>query len=257
MFIFSRFIVSLFFFVLINLIESKRPIEIKCIKSSVARDQSLITYKTHRRKRFVLFPEFELWLNDWRYLNKPKDFRYWISNYYPQYINTNIVRSYIHHIIDDINEVINDKISSTQEALSAYQSNFNYNFFNYEICPSEDPSATTSDVENAEAMLIYSPEIIKQSRYRAHGGISLKPETNSPISHIKFNLHHQFLLFQDFQYDPVVYTCNSDESKCVMDLYAIMLHETLHGFGIEVIFMKTKKKSSNFLFSIQSIQKQM
>ncbi len=76
MFIFSRFIVSLSFFVLINLIESKRPIEIKCIKSSVARDQSLITYKTHRRKRFVLFPEFELWLNDWRYLNKPKDFRY-------------------------------------------------------------------------------------------------------------------------------------------------------------------------------------
>jgi hypothetical protein len=246
MFLFFRFVVSLLIIVLINIIESERSFQIKCFKSSTARDQKLIRYTTRRSKRFVLFPEFQLWLNDWRYLNKPKDFRYWISNYYPQNIDTNIIRLYIHHIINAINDVIENKISSIREAISADQSNFNYNFFKYEICPSEDPLAS-KDVENAETMLIYPAEIVMENRYRAHGGMSINSGTNSPISQIKFNLHHQFIATLDLQYDPIEYTCTLTEQDCVMDLYAVMLHETLHGFGIEVIFNQEKQNRSFFL----------
>jgi hypothetical protein len=85
--------------------------------------------------------------------------------------------------------------------------------------------------------LIYPRHIIKENRYRAHGGIIFNPKTNSSTSYMKFNIYHRFLLHQDFQYDSVVYKCNSDESDCMMDLYAVMLNETLHGFGIEVLFI--------------------
>jgi hypothetical protein len=229
MFFSSRIVVFFYFFVSIKSIEN----EIKCEYSKIARDQELIL---NRPKRFVLFPEFKLWINDWRYLNHPKDFIYWISNYYPQQIDSNHVRSYIHHIIHDINQVIHHKISSISEASLVDKANFYYNFFYYEICPTNDPLATIKDVQNIESILIYPRHIIKEKRYRAHGGIILNPKTNSSTSYMKFNIHHRFLLHQDFQYDPVVYKCNSDESHCIMDLYAVMLHETLHGFGIEVLF---------------------
>jgi hypothetical protein len=235
MFLSSRFVVSFFFFVLINEIKSTKNVEMKCSYSSEARDQGLLINKIPRHKRFVLFPEFRLWLNDWRYLNNPKEFLYWISNYYPKQIDSNNVRSYIHHMINDINQFINHKISLISEASSPDKSNFNYNFFNYEICPKDDQLATTKDVENIETMLIYPSDVIKKNRYRAHGGITLNHENNSTRAHIKFNIHHTFLIHQDFQYDPVIYTCYYDESHCEIDLYAVMLHETLHGFGIEVI----------------------
>jgi hypothetical protein len=68
---------------------------------------------------------------------------------------------------------------------------------------------------------------------------------------MKFNIHHTFLLHQDFLYDPVVYQCNSDETHCFMDLYAVMLHETLHGFGIEVFYQLKFFKNNLFFLSIQ------
>ncbi len=85
-------------------------------------------------------------------------------------------------------------------------------------------------------ILIYPSDIIKEKRYRAHGGIKLNSENNSTTSHMKFNIHRTFLLHHDFQYDPVEYKCNSDETHCFIDLYSVMLHETLYGFGIEVSF---------------------
>jgi hypothetical protein len=246
----SRFFVSLFFYLLINQNESiNKNFEIKCEYSSEGRDQG----KIHRHKRFVLFPEYKLWLNDWRYLNHPKTILYWISNYYPNKIPSNFIRLYIHHIINDINQFINHQISSVREASSPDKANFNYNFFNYEICPKDDSLATIKNVENIETMLIYPANIVKEKRYRAHGGIKLDNENNSSRSHMKFNIHHQFLIYQDFQYDPVEYTCNSDESHCIIDLYAMMLHETLHGFGIEVLFFEEKKKKNlSFILSIQN-----
>ncbi len=88
---------------MINLTKTENKFKIKCEYSSKARDQELIINKLNRHKRFVLFPEFKLWLNDWRYLNHPKNILYWISNYYPKQIDSNHIRSYIHHIINDIN----------------------------------------------------------------------------------------------------------------------------------------------------------
>jgi len=242
----SRFFVSLFFYLLINQNESiNKNFEIKCEYSFEGRDQG----KIHRHKRFVLFPEYKLWLNDWRYLNHPKTILYWISNYYPNKIPSNFIQLYIHHIINDINQFINHQISLVREASSPDKANFNYNFFNYEICPKDDRLATIKDVENIETMLIYPANIIKEKRYRAHGGITLNHENNSSRSYMKFNIHHQFLIYQDFQYDPVEYTCNDDESHCIIDLYAMMLHETLHGFGIEVlVFFEKKKKDLSFIF---------
>lgn len=232
---FSFRLVVFYFFVLININESINTFEIKCEYSNKPRDQALLSDKINRYKRFVLFPEFKLWMNDWRYLHHPKDFIYWISNYYPKQIDSNHVRSYIHHIINNINQFINYKIVSIREASSIEKANFYYNFFNYEICPTNDPLATTKNVQSIESMFIYPRELIKKNRYRAHGGIIVNPKNNSTTSHMKFNIHHTFLLHQDFQYDPVIYTCNSDESHCIVDLYAVLLHETLHGFGIEVV----------------------
>ena len=228
-----------------SITESTNKFDAKCEYSELAKDQGLILDKTIRRKRFVLFPEFKAWINDWRYLNPVKTFVYWISNYYPKQIDSNHVRSYIDHIIHDINQVIDNRISSVYEPSSPDKANFHYNFFNYKICPIEDPLATTKGVQNTRPMLIYPPEIIKKNRYRAHGGIHLNHADNSTISYMKFNIHHKFLLHQDFQYEPVIYTCNSEETDCVMDLYAVMLHETLHGFGIEVELIK-----KNFQFNL-------
>lgn len=238
MFFSFRFVI---FFSLINLIDLKQEDknEVNCVFSRKALDQSYRKKNeshVRRPKRFVLFPEFELWLNDWRFLNHPKEFRYWISNYYPQKINTNTVRLYIHQILNDINQVLDYQIHSIQQARSANLSNFNFNFFNYEICPNKDSKATIENVTNVETLLIYPRKLIHQNRYRAHGGMSLLPRQNSTRSMMKFNVHHEFQSYIDFQYDPVIYVCRQNESICTMDLYATMLHEILHGFGIEVDF---------------------
>ncbi|UJR10905.1 hypothetical protein I4U23_015092 [Adineta vaga] len=227
MFSFFRYIVYSFF-LLSNLYNSIKSFEIKCQYSNEGRDQEF-----NRIKRFVLFPEFILWKHDWRYLHHPNEFIYWISNYYPKQIDSNSVHQYIHHIIQNINEVIDEKIHSIREASVIDQANAHYNFFNYQICPTDDPIATVKDVQSRGTMLIYPVEVIKNKRYRAHGGIVLNYVDNSTTSYIKFNTHHTFLLHNDFQYDPVIYKCNSDESHCMIDLYAVLLHETLHGFGIE------------------------
>ncbi|CAF4866078.1 unnamed protein product [Rotaria sp. Silwood1] len=228
----SRFFIF-YFYLLTNINECKNHNEIKCEYSSVGRDQKLETNNIKRYKRFVLFPEYKLWLNDWRYLNNPNKFIYWITNYYPNKIDSNYVRLYIHHIVNNINKVINNKISSIHQASSIDKANFHFYFYNYEICPSDDSSATTKDVESIGVMLIYPSDVIKQNRYRAHGGILLNKINNSKISYMKFNIHHTFIIHQDFQYDPVEYKCNSDETHCFIDLYSVILHETLHGFGIE------------------------
>lgn len=224
--------ISFQFILFFNEIHSERIFPIKCEYPTSARDQTWIDSSRHRR--FVLFPEFSLWLNDWRYLNHPKEFLYWISNYYPQLIPDSFIRTSLHLIINDINRYIDHRIIRIQEAQSANHSNFNYNFFDYHLCPENDPNARIENVENIETMLIYSPELIRKSRYRAHGGISINSVDNSSRSLMKFNTHHQFLLYEDFEYDPVIYTCTSDERHCHIDLYSVMLHETLHGFGIEV-----------------------
>lgn len=222
----------MFRLIIFFLIHQINPFPIKCHYSSEAKDQSFIEQTRHRR--FVLFPEFPLWFNDWRYLNHPKEFLYWISNYYPQLIPTDSIRDYIHLILNDVNQFIDHQIVLIEQAKSPDQSNFNYNFFDYHICPKDDPNAMIDQVQNVETMLIYSEEVVRKNRYRAHGGISINPLDNSSISFMKFNIHHQFILYEDFEYDPVIYTCSSDESHCTIDLYSVMLHETLHGFGIEV-----------------------
>ncbi|CAF3335687.1 unnamed protein product [Rotaria sp. Silwood2] len=241
----SRFVVF-YFYILTNINQCIININaIKCEYSAIARDQKFETDKTKRYKRFVLFPEYKLWLNDWRYLNNPNEFIYWISNYYPNKIDSNYVRSYIHHIVNNINTFINNKISSIRQASSIDKANFHYQFFNYEICPTDDSLATTYNVETIQSLIIYPRQIIKEKRYRAHGGILLNHKNNSTTSTMKFNIHHTFLIHQDFQYDPVEYKCNSDETHCFMDLYAVMLHETLHGFGIE--HTENKLPNKNFL----------
>ena len=47
-------------------------------------------------------------------------------------------------------------------------------------------------------MLIYPRDIIKENRYRAHGGITLNHKNNSTISHMKFNIHHHFYFIKIF-----------------------------------------------------------
>lgn len=207
---------------------------VECEYSAVARDQGSILNGTVRSRRFVLFPEFHLWLNDSRYLNSPRDFRFWTTNFYPGRINSTRLQFYIEQLIGQLSPFVERKIRSVQRATTIDEANFHYQFFNYQICPTADPLAVVAGVQSISPLLIYSPEIVKKSRYRAHGGITWDYQKNISISHTKYNIHHEFLFYEDFQYDPVIYRCNADESHCQMDLYAVMLHETLHGFGIEV-----------------------
>ena len=207
---------------------------IECEWSNVARDQGSVLNGTVRSRRFVLFPEFPLWLNEWRYLNAPRDFLFWITNFYPQRINSTRVELHIQKLIEQLSPLIDGKIRAVRRATTVEEANFHYQFFNYQICPTKDPKAVLEGVRSVSALLIYSQEIVKKNRYRAHGGITLDEQRNLSISHTKYNVHHQFHSYDDFQYDPVIYRCNRDESRCEMDLYAVMLHETLHGFGIEV-----------------------
>ena len=240
----SRFVVCSFFFS-IHLWASDggaSEFETKCIYSSKARDQGSIVSQPTRPKRFVLFPEFSLWLGDWRYLHRPTELRYWISNYYPMKIDTDSVRHYIRQIIDQINPLIDYRIRSVDQSSSIDQANFHYLFFNYEFCPTEDPLATHEKIQVSEPLLIYPKQVIKEKHYRAHGGIRVSPgDDNLTISETKYNVHHTFLLHADPQYEPVIYTCDDEESRCDIDLFAVMLHESLHGFGIEVEYEESDR----------------
>lgn len=210
--------------------------EPKCLKQDTAVDQAHYynnNSRSTRSKRFVLFPEFINYLDDWRYIHRPQQFIYWIANFYPNKINTDDIHRYIKTIIQQINSAIDQDII-VQEASNPGEANFHFNFFDYTKCPMDDiPEANVDNILVLDELFIYPPEVTKQNRYRAHGGIHLI-EDDRPISTIKLNMQHKFLVSNDFVYEPTIYACTEDEEDCEIDLYYVLLHETLHGFGIEV-----------------------
>ncbi|CAF2381483.1 unnamed protein product [Rotaria sp. Silwood2] len=208
--------------------------QVKCSQQSTAVDQVIQYNKTEqaRKKRFVLFPEFVNYKDDWRYINRPQEFVYWIANFYPNRINTSYIHQSINYVIQEINTVIDNDIT-IQEAVDPGEANFHFNFFDYSKCPLDDvPEATIDNVQILDMLYIYSAEITRQSRYRAHGGIHLA-ENDRAISTIKFNMQQEFLVSNDFVYDPIIYSCIEETNECEIDLHWALLHETLHGFGIE------------------------
>jgi hypothetical protein len=188
---------------------------------------------TPREKRFVLFPEFELYLGDQRYLNRNHEMSYWISNFYPSRISTDYILRCILDIIGQINQVI-DKEIIPQQAEDPGKANFQYLFFDYTVCPTDDvPSAKVDDVKVLDALSIYPVEVTRKSRYRAHGGIYFGTDDRL-ISTIKLNMQQTFVEASDWVYDPVLYTCNDTANECEIDTHYVLFHETLHGFAIEV-----------------------
>lgn len=227
--------------------------EPKCRNQDTAIDQIVADNNNEtvpsRRKRFVLFPEFILFLNDWRYIHRPKDIFYWIANFYPNRINTDYIHHCIEHIIQQINTVTNKNII-VHRALDPGEANFHFHFFDYTKCPLDDvPEATIDNVQVLEELYIYSVELTRTSRYRAHGGIHIV-ENDRSISTIKLNMQQTFLDSNDFVYDPVIYTCNDTKNECEIDLYYVLLHETLHGFGIEVSSLRQANEREEHLFSL-------
>jgi hypothetical protein len=222
----------------------------KCSPQTTAVDQvidSSYQNETSRKKRFVLFPEFILFLNDYRYLHRPNEIFYWIANFYPKKINSNYLHHYIKHIIEQINTVIDNQIT-INEASDPGEANFHFNLFDYTKCPMDDPSeATIDDIQVLDPLLIYPIDLTRKNRYRAHGGIHLT-ENDRPISTIKLNMQQTFLYFDDFVYDPTIYTCIEVTNQCQIDLYWVLLHETLHGFGIEVFIDRNSSKNDWDLF---------
>lgn len=222
--------------VLLILIDSKRETSNyapRCNHQNTPVDQ-IVNSQTSRKKRFVLFPEFINFLDDWRYINRPKAIFYWIANFYPQKVDTDYLHRYIKEIIRQINVVLDEDIT-IEAATDPGGANFHYNLFDYTKCPTDDLSeATLENVQVLDPLLIYPVELTKKSRYRAHGGIHLV-ENDRPISIIKLNTQQTYLLSDDFVYDPTIYTCDDEANQCEIDLFLVLLHETLHGFGIEVI----------------------
>ncbi|CAF3548880.1 unnamed protein product [Adineta steineri] len=211
--------------------------EPECIEQNTPVDQP--QYSTNnsagtRKKRFVLFPEFVNYKDNWNYLQKPKEISYWISNFYPNRIDTNYIHYCIEHIIQEINTILDDEII-LHRASNPGEGTFHFLFFDYTKCPKDDvPAATIDNVTVYHELDIYPAEIARKNRYRAHGGIRLV-DNNQPISTIKFNMQQTFLSTSDLVYDPVIYSCGDNETKneCELDTYYVLLHETLHGFGIE------------------------
>lgn len=200
----------------------------------VHKYEYLNTTQIPRRKRFVLFPEFELFLDDQRYVNRTHDMSYWISNFYPKRISTDYIHRCIEDIIRQISEVI-DKPITPQRAVDPGAANFHYVFFDYTVCPTDDvPRATVDGVKLRDELYIYPAELTRKSRYRAHGGIHFDTD-ESLISQIKFNMQQTFVESDDWVYDPVVYTCNDTANVCELDTHYVLFHETLHGYAIEVI----------------------
>ncbi|CAF3423198.1 unnamed protein product [Rotaria socialis] len=207
--------------------------QIRCTEHTTAVDQIFPNIKNQtRKKRFVLFPEFQIYLDDWRYIHNPREFVYWIANFYPNRINTSYIHRCIKDIIQQINNVI-DKDIIIKEASDPGEANFHFTFLDYTKCPTDDVSeADIDNIKILESLDIYPVDVTKESRYRAHGGIHLV-ENDRPISTIKLNMQQKFLSSDDLVYDPAIYTCIEETNECEIDTYFVLLHETLHGFGIE------------------------
>ena len=210
----------------------------KCVVQNTPLDQSYNFAQnnntpTSRSKRFVLFPEFELFLNDYRYVNRTYDMSYWISNFYPDRLRTDYIHLCLENIMNQISQVIDQPIIP-ERAADPGKANFHFVFFDYTKCPTDPGSGATVDgVQALEKLYIYSKDLTRENRYRAHGGIHIE-EDDSLISEIKFNMQQTFLEVADWIYDPVVYTCDDKENLCDIDAHYVLFHETLHGFGIEV-----------------------
>ena len=188
---------------------------------------------SQRSKRFVLFPEFELYRNQFEYINRPTEFSYWITNYYPNQIDSDAVARVIEDIIQQINEYVETAIA-IKRATNISDANFHYVLFDYAKCPTADSKAVLADVQSIDRLIIYESELVRKSKYRAHGGI-IPNKNGKTISVIKLNIQQTFIVSDDYIYDQVIYRCNETENRCNIDLYFTLLHETLHGFGIEVI----------------------
>lgn len=211
--------------------------EPRCHHQDTAVDQ-VVDYPNHnataRKKRFVLFPEFINFLGDWRYTKLSNHISYWIANFYPQKIDSDYVVRYVREIIRQINLVI-DKEITIEPATNPGQANFHFYLFDYTICPTDVASgATIENVQILDPLLIYSAELTRKSRYRAHGGIHFV-ENDRLISTIKLNMQQTYIISDDLIYDPIIYNCDDEKNECEVDLFWVLLHETLHGFGIEVI----------------------
>ena len=240
MFFFSSVCLLIYYFVQINCQGSNNgpsTYTVKCESLTKAKDfvyDPTNISLPERHKRFVLFPEFVNFRDNWNYINAPPLFNYWLANFYQKVLSNETLAYYIEHIIKQINEVLDTDIVITQ-AIDPPDANFQFSLFDYTICPDKDANATTDGVLSFDKLDVYTPEVVRKSRYRAHGGIHLLPDNRSR-SIIKLNMQHTFLLADDFVYDPITYTCISDEVNiCDIDLYYVLLHETLHGFGIEVM----------------------
>lgn len=219
------------------------------------RNRTELPTFTRRRKRFVLFPEFELWLDKWEYINPATEIYFWIANFYPKKINTTYVERYIREIFRQVDERIPQQLK-VELAANPGEANFHFHFFDYSKCPTDDPTATTEGVQVLEKLDIYPPKVVRESRYRAHGGIYLV-EGNRPISTIKCNTQQTFLHSEDLIYDSSIYTGDDDTNECIIDLFWALLHETLHGYGIEVSRKVSMNSKHRFdcNFSIQPILK--
>lgn len=191
-----------------------------------------------RQKRFILFPEFVNFKGDWRFLQKAPIISYWIANFYPEKINRSYIEAAFINIMNDINIVLDEKITY-KLATNDMNANFQMHFFDYSICPEDDKNVTAETIAQnpigRESLQIYPAELVRKSRYRAHGGMTILSDNITAVSMVKFNMQQLFLHSDDYVYDPIIYTCISDESnQCTIDLYYVLLHEVLHGFGIEV-----------------------
>lgn len=233
-------------FVVIHAQDSQSPstennYAVRCTQRTTAKDQVVDYPKRNdtelqsfskRRKRFVLFPEFELWLGKWEYLNPAIDIYFWIANFYPKVIDNSIIEQYIREIFRQVDEVI-DKDLHVYPAASPGEANFMFHFFDYSKCPTDDPTATVEDIQILRPLDVYPAELVRKSRYRAHGGMAIY-ENNRSVSEIKCNMQQTYILTDDMIYDTVIYTCEDEKNQCIVDLFWVLLHETLHGYGIEV-----------------------
>lgn len=208
--------------------------DVKCLNQEKPVDQGHSESHTSRKKRFVLFPEFVNYKNDPRYIHAPPHIYYWVANFYPDRLNTDIIHLYIKQIIAQINFALDEKITVSL-ASDPGEANFHFYFFNYALCPTDDTTATVGDNKVVQKLSIYPAQMVQENRYRANGGIFLT-EGDKPKSDIKFNMQQKFLPYDDWTYDSVTYHC-SESNNCEIDFFWSLLHETIHGFGIEVMII--------------------
>jgi hypothetical protein len=204
-----------------------------CDKRSSPADRSYSSPDANatRIKRFVLFPEFATYRDNPHYAQRAKTISFWIANFYPSQLSNDAIRFCITDVIRQISEVLDEPLKLV-EAGTCDAGNFQFDAFDYSVCPDQDSNAD-KDVQVHRSLLIYPLAVVQKNNYRAHGGIELDAE-NNPTSIVKLNMQQTFAFAHDAIYDPVPYHCNETENRCVIDLHYVLLHEMLHGFGIEV-----------------------